>query len=58
MKIVNLRSVNGFPGFSADTPDLISVDFRSVRARLLDFLSKEPHIGHLSCGRRASMVAL
>ena len=43
-----MRSVNGFPGLSADTADLISVDFRSVRSRLLDFLTEEPFIGHLS----------
>jgi hypothetical protein len=33
---------------SANTTDLISVDFRSVRSRLLDFLTEEPFIGHLS----------
>lgn len=43
-----MRSVNGFPGLSADTADLISVDFRSVRSRLLDFLAEEPLIGYLS----------
>lgn len=43
-----LRSVNGLPGLSADTADLISVDSRSVRSRLLDFLTEEPFIGHLS----------
>lgn len=32
---MNLRSVNGLPGLSADTADLISIDSRSVRSRLL-----------------------
>ncbi|EHQ05191.1 hypothetical protein [Leptonema illini] len=44
----DLRSVNGFPMLSADTAELISVDFRSVRSRLLDFFTEEPFIGHLS----------
>jgi hypothetical protein len=52
-----LRSVNVCPGLSADTADLISVDFRSVRSRILDFLTEEPFIGHLSrenvIGRKA-----
>lgn len=34
--------------YSADAANLISVDFRSVRSRLLDFLAKEMLIGHLS----------
>ncbi len=32
-----MKSVNGLPGLSADTADLIFVDFRSVRSRLLIF---------------------
>ncbi len=43
-----MRSVNVLPGLSADTADLISVDFGSVRSRLLDFFAKEMLIGHLS----------
>ncbi len=43
-----MRSVNGLPGLSADAADLISVDFRSIRPRLLDFFTEEPFIGHLS----------
>lgn len=56
-RVGGLRSVNVLPGLSADVADLISVDFQSVRSRLLDFLTEEPFIGHLSreniIGRKA-----
>lgn len=38
----------GLPDISADTADLNSIDFRSVCSRLLDFLTEDPFIGHLS----------
>lgn len=44
----NETEASGFPDISADTADLISVDFRSVRSRLLNFFAKEMLIGHLS----------
>jgi hypothetical protein len=56
-EVEDLRSVNVLPGLSADVADLISVDFQSVRSRLLDFLTEAPFIGHLSreniIGRKA-----
>ena len=57
-----MRSVNGFLVLSADTADLISVDFRSVRSCLLDSFAKEMPVGHLSrenvIGRRTVELAM
>ncbi len=47
----------GLPDISEEVADLNSIDFGSVLSRLLDFLTEEPFIGHLSreniIGRKA-----